>query len=674
MKVVKDEICNNENLRRWRLKYFPNVRGHEPEYRTKKRAPSQDASRTRTQQAKKPPPLPSRGSVAAEPNLQTTVCLKPAKETTVCLKPAEERLEARAILTPRYMTQPIHSDHCDEVVQVIRRRMHEEQQARGYRDQNISLTPCPERLPPPDPPQAKAKSRPKAPPPALDDQAPSQKKELGHILMEQVEERKIARKQAQMEAFSGQNQERALVLETLDVKIKEFRDDLLNIYDPATRNQRIKESNDLAQKLKEGIGPDWHLSAVSKDNQHRAQIEHLKQIGEEREAVHAAENRWIDELTQLFEPFRDGDKFNPIERLLFDGYDLPDFLRKALRIRYTGHMDDFTEDGFKKDDGSPNYTRILSKMGLIVLHPGFRGRKASKHDFDPDFTEDELDYGPMIGGTPLDWGTWWCMIGGFDPHKPGSVDSNGWTALMHACDSHFSRRAMRAASELLDKRNFDGRFSDRDMHEALNRQSTGSQPNGYSALHFACFGVSTDNSNYKIVSLLLDRKADIEALDEHGNTPLLHAAGTGLKDVCDLLIQSGCNKQAVTHDGIGAAQKALKSHEILSTHLQETHQVIMTNGVHKKDRHTRQSGIPAPNRQLRREANAAYNIRRGWHDGPTASEENRGSWWNHRSGWQEDGWQDWGGWQEKEDEREPRSRWQENQDEGKNSYSSHNWH
>ena len=42
--------------------------------------------------------------------------------------------------------------------------------------------------------------RPKAAPPVLD-QAPSQKKELGHILMEQVEQRKIARKQARMEAF-----------------------------------------------------------------------------------------------------------------------------------------------------------------------------------------------------------------------------------------------------------------------------------------------------------------------------------------------------------------------------------------------------------------------------------------------------------------------------------------
>ena len=238
---------------------------------------------------------------------------------------------------------------------------------------------------------------------------------------------------------------------------------------------------------------------------------------------------------------------------------------------------------------------------------------------------------------------------------------------------------MLAASDLLNERLFDGRFSDREMHEALNRQSTGSQPNGYSALHFACFGTARDNSNWMIVTLLLDRKADMEALDEHGNTPLLHAAGTGLKDVCDLLIQSGCNKQAVSNDGMGAAQKALQSHENLSIHLRTTHKVNMTNGVHQKNKHTRQSGLPAPNRQLRREADAAYKIRRGdrkgtWHDGPTASEENTGRWWNHWSGWQEDEWQDWGGWQEKEDEREQRSRWQEKQDEGKNSYSSHNWH
>ena len=191
--------------------------------------------------------------------------------------------------------------------------------------------------------------------------------------------------------------------------------------------------------------------------------------------------------------------------------------------------------------------------------------------------------------------------------------------------------------------------------------------------------MATDNSNYKIVSLLLDRKADMEALDEHGNTPLLHAAGTGLKDVCDLLIQSGCNKQAVTIDGIGAAQKAANCHDSLCRHLVTTYQVTMTHGV-ATNRNTRQSGYLAPNRQLRREADAAYKHRKSdrkgtWHDGPTASEENTGSWWNDWSGWQEGEWQDWGGWQEKEDERLQRSsRWQEKQDEGKNSYSSNNWH
>ena len=482
----------------------------------------------------------------------------------------------------------------------------------------------------------------------------------------------IARKQARKGAFENEvhNRERECILKTLDEKIKQYREDLLNIYDPAKRNQRIKENVDLAEKLKEGIGPDWHVSAVSKDACNRTQIEHLRQIGEEKEAVQAAEDRWIDELKELFEPFRDGPNFNPIERLLFDGYDLPDFLRKALRIRYTGHMPIYTEDGFRKDDGSPNYTRILAKMGMIVLHPGFRGRKASKHDCDPELTEDELDFGPTLGGRPIDWGTWWCMIGGFNPHNPGQVDSNGWTALMHACDSHFSKRAMRAAAELLDKRNFDGRVPLSEMHEALNKQSTGSQPKGYSALHFACFGMATDNSNHKIVSLLLDRKADMEAKDEHGNTPLLHAAGTGLQDVCDLLIKSGCNRQATTNRGMGAAQKAQGSHDSLSRHLQRTYQVAMTNGdASESVRH--QSGSLAPNRILRREADDAFKHRKSdrkgtWHDGPTASEQKKGSWWNAWSGWQEGEWQDWDG-------RKDWSGWQEKQDEGKNSYSSHNW-
>ena len=75
------------------------------------------------------------------------------------------------------------------------------------------------------------------------------------------------------------------MLNTLEKKIVEYRDDLLNIQDLAKRNQRIKESVDLSVKLKDGIGPDWHSSAVSKEACNRTQTEHLKQIGEEMALV-----------------------------------------------------------------------------------------------------------------------------------------------------------------------------------------------------------------------------------------------------------------------------------------------------------------------------------------------------------------------------------------------------
>ena len=145
MGCVKDEICNTPALHRWKLKYFPEAPcGHEPECRTKRGLPAK--MYPSPSRPKQPPPLPSRGSVAAEPVQTATVCLVPA--------PAEP--EPRVILTPR-------RDVCEETVAQIR-KIHREQQARKERDQNIILTPRVEKMPPPAPPQPKSKLRQKAAP------------------------------------------------------------------------------------------------------------------------------------------------------------------------------------------------------------------------------------------------------------------------------------------------------------------------------------------------------------------------------------------------------------------------------------------------------------------------------------------------------------------------------
>ena len=123
---------------------------------------------------------------------------------------------------------------------------------------------------------------------------------------------------------------------------------------------------------------------------------------------------------------------DPAVRLLTE-FHLPEFLQTLIKVR-SGSQPEYDEDGFATN-GAPNYTRILQKLHLIVLHPGFRGRKAGNYDKEIPLTEGELRYGPHWNGRTITWGNWWCYHGRFDPTKPHQTDMNGWNSLMHACDS-----------------------------------------------------------------------------------------------------------------------------------------------------------------------------------------------------------------------------------------------
>ena len=83
-----------------------------------------------------------------------------------------------------------------------------------------------------------------------------------------------------------------------------------------------------------------------------------------------------------------GKDVDPVERLLHE-YILPEFLKKALWLSKGGSQPDYSEDGFANANGAPNYTRILVKLGYLTLRPGFRGRKASIYDYEPELTPDE---------------------------------------------------------------------------------------------------------------------------------------------------------------------------------------------------------------------------------------------------------------------------------------------
>ena len=61
---------------------------------------------------------------------------------------------------------------------------------------------------------------------------------------------------------------------------------------------------------------------------------------------------------------------------------------------------------------------------------------------------------------------------------------------------------------------------------------------GYAALHYA---VSTKSYNFELVKLLIDKQADVDAMNCHKATPLHYAAIGGHKDAVELLVAKGAN-------------------------------------------------------------------------------------------------------------------------------------
>ena len=157
---------------------------------------------------------------------------------------------------------------------------------------------------------------------------------------------------------------------------------------------------------------------------------------------------------------------------------------------------------------APNMTRIMVNRGLLVLPPGHRGRKASHLCFEVPLDEAEerlMERSKCFAN----WYEWWCVLARMDT-DPACKDCNGWTAFMHALDAHFSVRAYRAAYDFLTKYDFSPGAG---HHNSLFDRTTGSQPNGYTPLHFACPASYRDFNNAEIVHLLLERRSNMALID-----------------------------------------------------------------------------------------------------------------------------------------------------------------
>ena len=185
-----------------------------------------------------------------------------------------------------------------------------------------------------------------------------------------------------------------------------------------------------------------------------------------------------------------------------------------------------------------NYKDLLAAASLIVLPADFRGRKPMAEVLEQSLSDRELEDG-------YDWGKWWMALGGFG--RSDDLDANGWSALHHAVDaSSYSTRATKAAFMLIEVTPAD----------IINYGTTGTQPCGYTALHFACDGSDRELARVQIVERLAAKRANLEATAAKGNTPYLLASATGVTDIAAKLVQLGCNTNAKNYLGKSAWQMA----------------------------------------------------------------------------------------------------------------------
>ena len=143
------------------------------------------------------------------------------------------------------------------------------------------------------------------------------------------------------------------------------------------------------------------------------------------------------------------------------------------------------------------------------------------------------------------------------------MDDANWSALHHAVDATtYSERAREATFRLIP------------MTPAwtLNSGTTGSQPRGWTCLHFACDGSGRTFCKADVVRMLWQRNADLEARTSTGNTPFNLACSTGLTDVVHVLVACGADVNAVNYRGVGGYQGA---HYSSST----TRQALESHGV-----------------------------------------------------------------------------------------------
>ena len=96
---------------------------------------------------------------------------------------------------------------------------------------------------------------------------------------------------------------------------------------------------------------------------------------------------------------------------------------------------------------------------------------------------------------------------------------------------------------------------------ALNQKPLDGQLRGQTPLHIVSGGRDIEDARHRVIAKLVNCKADMEARDLNGRTPLLVAAGAAYRNGAERLFGLGANMRATKPGGRNFADEALGSNK-----------------------------------------------------------------------------------------------------------------
>lgn len=138
-------------------------------------------------------------------------------------------------------------------------------------------------------------------------------------------------------------------------------------------------------------------------------------------------------------------------------------------------------------------------------------------------------------------------------------NQSGYTPLMSACVGTQNKHSVGIIKLLLEKGS--------DIN-AVHQET------GKTALHFAC------DTDAQISNLLISKKADVNALDHHQNTPLMFAAREGLLSTVINLLKAGATANHFNQDNVNALLFAVSHYKAKrETHTPDIMKSLIEHGA-----------------------------------------------------------------------------------------------